>query len=546
MKIYLLTAAALIFHRPGVAVVARARAFESTNLHLQVNLGVAGAASAAVTNATSVAAAADAAADDAADDTTTTDAGAGSEDAEPTTTSTVQALSPKLQIGTQPGGANVVADFEVVPSWQNGDDLESEVPAQSAATDFFLKVSGAGLQLTRASVTPESLPHVQNYLDGALAQHLRLQGQATLKPEETRRLTVVYECHYQGDVALVLTLEFEGLSPVQVPWKKKCGGVQNTALTVTTGSTDQSFFDKVVIMGVPQWDELKVVGEHVSVTKFHVFVDPLSERPAQEISKPQAQSSGACSVKVASSIEGKATLEPGESTSFSVTYVCRHHGQCAVQVAVPFEPFMAPYRPTRWKFTKLCGTAAPGIEVEGDFQGKKKQLLVAGSAHTSHNPEWLIGPKVHSHQLRLLNDKALSQESEIKVQSVQVRCLDTLRCTARIASAIPQYLSATEPADVQVEYFCRTSGSSLVQLLLFTESREPVTVMWAKDCSAWTDSLWFILLASFFTCGCVACGCIGCLKMLVDKEELQTDFNDEQEMEDPDQMQERWAEIPSR
>lgn len=512
MKIYLLTAAALILHRSRVTAVAYARAFGSAKLELQKSLG--------------------------------------SVDAEPTSTGNssssenAQALSPKLQIGTEPGLDNVVADFEVVPSWQNGDDLESQVPAQTAATDFFLRASGASLQLTRASVTPESLPHVHNYLSGALAQHLRLQGQANLKPDETRRLSVVYECHHQGDVDLVLMLEFEGLSPVQIPWRKTCGGIQNTALTVTTGSGDQG--EKVVVMGMPQWDELKVVGQQVTVTTFKLFVDPLSERPAQEISKPQAKSDGGCAVKVASSIDSKTTLEPGESTSFSVTYACHHHGQCAIQVEVPFEPLMAPYRPTRWQFTKLCGSSAPGIEVEGDFQGKKKQLLVAGSAHASHNPDWLIGPKVDSHHVRLLNQKNLSQESEIKVRSVQIKCLDSLRCTARIASAIPKYLSAAEPADVQVEYSCRTSGSSLVQLLLYTEDREPVTAMWAKDCSAWMDSLWFILLASFSTCAIVACACIGCLQFAADKEELQSDFKDEQEMEDPSQMQERWAEIPGQ
>lgn len=424
--------------------------------------------------------------------------------------------SPKLQVGTKPGAANVVADFEVLASWQNGDDLESQVPAGSASTDFFLTASGAPLQLTRASVTPESTADSRNYLSGALAEHLKKQGQVNLKPNETRRLTVVYECNHPGNLDMMLTLELEGLSPVKIPWKKVCGGDSNTALTVTTGSSDAS--EKVVVMGSPKWDEVKVVGPQTVATDFKVFVDPLSEQGEQEISEPKAISSGVCSVKASSPITGTMKLQPGESTTVSVAYTCHRRGDCAVAVEVPFYPNMAPYRPTKWQFTKRCASAVPGIEVESELEGKKRLLVAAG--HASRAPDWLVSDKIDSHKVRLLNDQILSQEPEIKVQSVRVRCLDTLRCTARIEGAIPEYLSAEKPTDVEVQYSCRTSGSSLVELMLSTENRDPVSVLWAKDCSAWADSLWFLLVLALLGSTLFAFACIGVCKFCVDQSEL--------------------------
>jgi hypothetical protein len=202
-----------------------------------------------------------------------------------------------LAIGTQPGQANVVSGYEVVSSWGNGADLAASPTVTDPATHFYIRSTGDSVQLTKATVNPSVLPQLKTYVDGELAATLNEYGEATLRSGEEHNLTLTYDCLSSGSASLILTLEFQDLSPVQIPITKTCGGQPNTALTVYVGPSGSS--EKAVVMGSPQWDELKVIGVRTAWENFTLYNDPLSEQGAQVISTPQATGVGSCSAVAA-------------------------------------------------------------------------------------------------------------------------------------------------------------------------------------------------------------------------------------------------------
>lgn len=403
-----------------------------------------------------------------------------------------------LQVGTNPGMANVVNGFELVKTWWSGDDLASSVPPTERATTFYLQPSGGLLQLARAAVEPAALPYLHTYLQGQLADDLVQNGQVNLRPGGGYLLTMAYDCLAQGEAALTLTLEFEGMSALEIPFKKTCGGEKNTALTVSVGSAEAE--EKVAIMGTPKWDELKVVDKHATSTIFHVSVDPLSEKGAQVISAPIATSSGACQALASTPGSGKfksKNLAAGEFMDVEVEYRCFRHGPCTVSAEVPFFPDMAPYQPLKWSWTKFCSGKARGIDVEVP---ESRQSLATGK---SVSP-WIVKSNVTEHKIRLVNDKMQSLEPEVKVLGLTVRCLDSKRCTSRILESVPTMLNADSPVDLHVEYECHSSGNSLVQLMLDTDGHDPVIATWAKDCTSMTDSFLGIVLFMLVFCACLS------------------------------------------
>lgn len=419
-----------------------------------------------------------------------------------------------LQVGTQSGQSNVVSGFELVPTWVSGEDLAASAPVTVPSTTFYLRATGGDLQLTRAAVEPESLPHLQISFDGDLAKQLAQDGQVTLKQNKERRLVVAYDCRSQGEAALSLTLEIEGQSPVQIPLKKVCGGEKNTALTVTAGTASQG--EKVVIMGIPKWDELTVVGVRPVSTKFRLFVDPLSEQGAQMLGKPTATGIGACAAQAvipngALFSSGNTELAAGQSLDVDVNYRCFRHGKCVVSMKVPFHPDMAPYQPLRWSWTKLCGGEALGVDVE--LPEARRLIATDGSANASYAAQWIADTDVSEHKIRLINDATRSLEPELKIRNLNVRCLDTRRCTSSLSESVPKVLASGSPLDLNVQYVCHSSGSSIVRLVLSLEDHDPVVTTWAKDCRAFGDSFLGCVLFMLCTCACCALACVGFIKM---------------------------------
>jgi len=208
-------------------------------------------------------------------------------------------------------------------------------------------------------------------------------------------------------------------------------------------------------------------------------------------------------------------MQKGDMKEMAVKYRCHRRGSCIVTAEVPFFPNMAPYRPLRWSWTKLCGGSAVGIDVTGvplkegggsDEELGRKQLARDGASDPKDvATPWVVSSKVDEHQVQLLNDEKRSLETEVKVTSLQVRCLDSIRCRARLEDPVPRVLAAGAPSDLRLQYDCLSSGNSLVQLILTTEGHDPIVATWAKDCrDSWT------LPCSIAVCvGWVFC-CLGC------------------------------------
>lgn len=408
-----------------------------------------------------------------------------------------------LLVGTAPGSSNVVSGFEVTENWKSGNDLAAKVGMAEPSTMFYLKAD-VGLVLTRVLVEPALGTHARLHLRGAVADRLGDRGSFAMGPGETVSVEVEYECLTPGAFQPSLTLEFDGLSPVTISWDKTCGGEDNKALTIT-GGTDN---DKVVVQGIPRWDESKVVGTSASRTQFAIAVDPLSEQQTQEISTPRAIATGACSVQMRTAVNPKTTIDSSTTVAAEVRYACQQHGTCIVTMEVPFFPDMAPFRPVRWAWTKMCGGSALGIDVEADADGVKHEMVRDGAPNVSS--DLVLNGELLHHKVWLTNDEGRSNEPEVRVTMLNVDCLDSLHCSASLKGPVPKLLNSSSAAPLDVAYTCWTSGSSLVRLVLETEGHDPITVMWTKDCAVWTDSLGGIMLFSFVVCTCLACGVIGC------------------------------------
>jgi hypothetical protein len=313
-----------------------------------------------------------------------------------------------------------------------------------------------------------------------------------------------------GDVAAGVTVSFEGLSPVRWTWSKKCGGKDNKGLMVTGGFHN----DKAVVQGRARWDESYVVGTDAAKTKFALFLDPLSEESSLRISTPEARGRGSCSARVTSPITPGTVISSGVAAAAAVHYECNRHGPCIVDVEVPFDPPMAPFRPTRWSYTKLCGGTQLGVDVEADTAGKKTEIATDGAQVSGPDAvELFVDPEVNDHKVYVVNDKARSDEEEVKVQQLRVSCLDSLRCGASIKGEVPRLLSSSKATELDVGYSCRTSGSSVVQLFIETEGHDPIKLHWTKDCSVWTDSFPGVMLQAFISCLILSCSCVGCCHM---------------------------------
>lgn len=434
---------------------------------------------------------------------------------------------PVFNVGTSPTMPNVVSNFATVSDWESGNDLASDVGMEVTTTEFYLQVAGAPITITGAILEPALNSNVRAHLRGPLADRLKAVGSVGLSPGETAALGVEYECLSMGDVKPVLTINMEGLSPVTWAWHKKCGGKTNNALMITGGKDN----DKVMVQGLPRWDESHVVGTTVPKTKFALFVDPVSTEPEIVISKPLATGRGACSVTVSSPIGTGTTLYEGTAGAAAIHYQCHAHGQCVIDVEVPFFPPMAPYKPAKYSYTKLCGGRAMGLDVDAETAGNKTHLATDG-APTYGSNELFVDPEVSSHKIFLVNDVERSDTPEVKVQRLQLQCLDSARCLAAVNGDLPRLISADKAANLDVGYTCLTSGSSIVQLLVDVEGHDTMKLQWTKDCSVWTDSLPGVMLITFAICLLCSCACVGCMSMCSPKEGYEEEWEEEGEAEE--------------
>lgn len=431
--------------------------------------------------------------------------------------------APVFNVGTSPTMPNVVSNFGVTSDWESGNDLASGVGMQQVTTTFYLQVLDAPITITGAILEPALDAHVRAHLRGPLADRLKSVGSVGLTAGETAALIVEYECLSKGDINPTLTVNMEGLSPVTWSWKKTCGGEDNNALMITGGYDNA----KVMVQGVPRWDESNVVGTTVPKTKFALFVDPLSSENEIVISKPEATGRGACSATVSSPITTGTTLYSGAAGAAAVHYHCHSHGQCIIDVEVPFFPPMAPYRPAKFAYTKLCGGRAMGLDVDAETAGNKTKLATDGAVAYGMD-ELFVDPAVSNHKVFLVNDVERSDSPEVKIYRLQLQCLDTIRCHAAIENEVPKLIRGDKAANLDIGYTCLTSGSSLVQLLLEVEGHDPMKLQWTKDCSVWTDSLPGVMLFTFVACCLTACACVGCMNMCSPKEGYEEEYYEEE------------------
>lgn len=268
--------------------------------------------------------------------------------------------------------------------------------------------------------------------------------------------------------------------------------------------------EDVVLQGTPKWDETKVVGTGMSRTGFAISVDSLSEEKEQVISTPRVTGAGACAPQVVTQIPANKKLTPEMAVTAEVRYRCEHQGTCVVSMEVPLFPEMAPYRPVRWSWTKLCGGSALGIDVETEEDGEVVKVSTDGASNASSDV--FMDKKTEQQTVWLVNDEERSSEPEVHVRMLRVACLDSIHCSAHIGVP-PMVLKSTEATPVAINYTCWTSGTSLVQLFLETEGHDPITVTWAKECSVFADSFGGVMSISFVACITIACSFLGCMSV---------------------------------
>merc|ERR1719313_984814 len=169
-----------------------------------------------------------------------------------------------------------------------------------------------------------------------------------------------------------------------------------------------------------------------------------------------------------------------------------------------------------------------GLDVDAETAGNKTHLATDGAA-TYGIEELFVDPAVSSHNVFLINDAERSDTPEVKIQRLQLQCLDSVRCSASIYGDVPRIIRADKAANLPIGYTCLTSGSSLVQLLLEVEGHDSMKLQWTKDCSVWTDSLPGVMLFTFIGCLIVSCSCIGCMSMCSSKEGYEEEWEEGEE-----------------
>lgn len=405
-----------------------------------------------------------------------------------------------FHIGTHIGAANVVSDFELVPAWAAGTDLAAFVDVDASSSSFWLTATEP-LILINASLELDRMAHANPVLHGPSVESLQRHGHFSFTVGKPTELDVWYRCITHGNVQITLVLEFEDLSPLRVPWSKTCGGFLNPAFQVAAGGPS---YEEVVFRGEPRWDVSKIIPGDVSFTNFTLSLDPFSKVVSQDISKPNVKGQGSCRAHVPTS----SNLEPHQSLIkviasmpivIGVEYACRAEGPCTVTMEVPFLPVNAPFRPVEWQWTKMCGRTPSGIYVEAGLKGMAP--IIAAN--------WHAPGSVFAHSLWLGQQLEQSGDKPIHIKGAQIRCLDSLRCSARFTSQPPLLLSGQKPEEMHVEYSCMSSGNSLVQLNLQTEGHDAVRVTWSKDCSVFSESLGGILIMSFVACSVMLLAVLG-------------------------------------
>jgi len=414
----------------------------------------------------------------------------------------------RLQVGTTPKGANVMVDFDVVPSWESGEDLAADAATDEPSTNFYLLANDSRLVLSRAEVVSSNTTLAQPVWIGDVKKRILKRGKALILPNQDEKIKVVYHCSSPGDTDIFLILEFEDFSPVTVRWRKHCGGIQNTALTVMSGE------ERVVFCGEPAWNKSHVVGLLPTQTEFILSVDPLSDQPEQIIDTPRLTTEGSCTIQSLYELDPQTPI----STSLPpiktrVQYGCLKRGPCLVTMEVPFYPDMAPYRPLRWQWTKQCGGQAVGLNIETDTE-TGRHILVTDGLPVTDITSWHVHDSEDIHKVVLVNDAKKSLVPVVHVRQLRVRCLDINRCDATLRTR-PHFheLRADSPMQLDVQYACRKSGGSVVELVVDTEGRDPVLVQWNKDCTIWIDSLAGSIFTAFCMCIFAACACLGGLKL---------------------------------
>mmetsp|Transcript_19779 Transcript_19779/g.35865 ORF Transcript_19779/g.35865 Transcript_19779/m.35865 type:complete len:487 (+) Transcript_19779:120-1580(+) len=421
-----------------------------------------------------------------------------------------------LRIGTRRGVSNVVSSFQVRPAWSSQSDLDTFVGPTQVVSNFFIAPSeDTELKSLQIATSSSDVVTARVALGGrhGHGRHLAAKDAILLRGGNTLKLVVEYDCHTAGDVNVLLSLDFAKQGVLHIPWQKSCAKrlVDDALLVIADPVEGESKHDVVVEKGRPVWTSEHMVMADVPYSNFTLSLDPLAGHRRVQLGMPKVWTSGACAATPDLGAAHRRylhlTVQGGvqPQAQFSVAYACAWRGRCTVGVEIPLHSDEALYLPARWQWTKNCDGVASGVDVEVEDEepspssdamlpsvGMGHQLLVDGQQASLE--QWRARPGLSKHSVKLINRANRSLQDAVPVKGLEVRCLSSRHCSAHLLSEVPSLLSAARPSNVDVEYACKMSGSSLVELTLQLESRDAVKLLWVKDCGFWMDSWLGVLL----------------------------------------------------
>lgn len=221
----------------------------------------------------------------------------------------------------------------------------------------------------------KQLEHILNGQTGPKAgiSHIRIDPETTLPDfppflpensgpisEDPLQIRINYSCFQPGVTEVQFNLRlnhtFNPYEPIQFAWDKTCGGYINPYLRIGSAANQGDILQQ----GLVQTDYNSgsyVVAADISTHFFYLSVLEGEQRVAQ----PEITTSELCTASVSSI--AYPLLVPMHAANFSVTYQCKHRGECSARLIIQMIPPLTPYGKVELNWQKHCGGHIKGLNI---------------------------------------------------------------------------------------------------------------------------------------------------------------------------------------